>query len=385
MTVESQSSQNSDLNALILAPSGQDGKLAFVVLDNSGIKSEIIPSFETLFERMNRPCGCLLLAEEAITEQALKLLTLRLSEQETWSDLPIILLSSDGKNFEHSRRLIELFGNTANITLLERPFSVITLVSTVKVALRARQKQFQVRELLQTMKRTLSIRDEFLSIASHELKTPITTIKLQTQMKNRFIKKGDFSVFTPGKVSEFIELIDKQSTRLSRLVDDMLDVTKIENGKLTIRPDFCDFGMLVAQVIEAFQAEFESKKIQCDYEQGEKLIGFWDKYRIEQVVVNLITNAIKYGNGKPVLLRSFNQNEKAVLIVKDHGIGVSAKDKERIFQRFERAVSGGNISGLGLGLFISRQIVEMHGGILKMESELGHGSTFILELPLSKE
>jgi signal transduction histidine kinase len=385
MNETSENLNTNDLNALILAPFGQDGKLARNVLENAGIKSENLLSLERLAERLKFSAGCLLIAEEAITENALRLLTLRLSEQEAWSDLPIILLSSENKKFEHTRKIVEHFGNVANITLLERPFSVITLVTMTKVALRARQKQFQVRDLLTKMNHTLSIRDEFLSIASHELKTPITTIRLQTQMKTRLIKRGDLSSLTPERTTKFIEIIDKQSQRISRLVDDMLDITRIENGRLTIKPDLFDLNSVVAQVLEAFQGEFESKKITVEFHEDGQLMGYWDQYRIEQVVVNLITNAIKYGSSRPVSLKTFRENEMAVLTVKDQGLGISPQDKERIFDRFERAVSGGNISGLGLGLFISRQIVELHDGALTVISEPDNGSEFKLELPLQKE
>jgi len=379
--------QNSDIyemSALVLAPSGQDGKLAQSVLENAEIKSENISTVEKLYERLDLPCGCLLIAEEAISAKVLDRLTKKLSEQEPWSDLPIILLSSNSKKFDHTRKIVEHFGSLANITLLERPFSVITLITMTKVALRSRHKQYQVRDLLQEMNRTLRIRDEFISIASHELKTPITTISLQTQMKKRFMKKSDYG-FNQDKVKDFIDLIDKQSNRISRLVDDMLDVSRIENGKLSIKPELCDLNSIISQVLEGFRAEVDSGRIEVSLEENQKLLGYWDKFRIEQVIVNLISNAIKYGNGNPVLLSSLIDDNKVVLQVKDQGMGISEEDLERIFQRFERAVSGGNISGLGLGLFISRQIVELHEGTLSVQSTIGQGSVFKLELPLAKE
>jgi signal transduction histidine kinase len=368
-------------HVLIVAPLGKDATLAGKVLNSAGIQTEIFESFESLAERLKKPSGLLLIAEEAITPFALQLISETLANQETWSDLPIILLTSENRRFNHTKKIVEHFGNVANISLLERPFSVMTLITMVKVAIRARLKQYEVQRLLHSQQKALKIRDEFLSIASHELKTPITTIRLQTQMKQRLIKKNDESIFTPVKVKEFVRVMDKQTSRISRLVDDMLDVTRIENGKLSLQTELCDLNQIVEQTVDSFVSEKEELDHLFTIDSDKELFGYWDKYRIEQVVINLLTNAVKYGNGYPVDIIVRGDSDHATLMVKDHGIGISEKDLERVFERFERAVDGGKISGLGLGLFISKQIVQMHGGELTVISSLGEGSTFTMKLP----
>jgi signal transduction histidine kinase len=200
-------------------------------------------------------------------------------------------------------------------------------------------------------------------------------------MKQRLIKKNDESIFTPVKVKEFVRVMDKQTSRISRLVDDMLDVTRIENGKLSLQTELCDLNQIVEQTVDSFVSEKEELDHLFTIDSDKELFGYWDKYRIEQVVINLLTNAVKYGNGYPVDIIVRGDSDHATLMVKDHGIGISEKDLERVFERFERAVDGGKISGLGLGLFISKQIVQMHGGELTVISSLGEGSTFTMKLP----
>jgi signal transduction histidine kinase len=366
---------------LIVAPHGQDAILAAKVLASADIVSEIIHSFEELAVRLTEPAGLLLIAEEAITPFALELISSTLAKQETWSDLPIILLTQENRRFNRTKKIVEHFGNVANISLLERPFSIMTLITMVKVAIRARIKQYHVRALLDSQQKALNIRDEFLSIASHELKTPITTIKLQTQMKRRRINKNDLSIYSPPKVNEFIDVIDLQTTRIARLVDDMLDITRIDNGKLSIRTEHCNLGQIVKDILAAFTAEVKIAKSQITYDIKDSITGFWDRYRIEQVIINLLTNAMKYGDAKPIHVKVYQEEDRAIFQVTDQGIGIPKLDIHRIFERFERAVSGGNISGLGLGLYISKEIINRHGGELSVESILGQGSTFKVMLP----
>lgn len=239
-----------------------------------------------------------------------------------------------------------------------------------KVQKRTKELQFAVKS-----------RDEFLSLASHELKTPLTTFKLQTQIRKKNLEKHGITYFTPEKISKIILDDERQIDRLTRLVDDMLDITRLNVGKLSLRKEACNLTELTKDVIDRFMPQFEASKTEVSFE-AEEVTGFWDPYRMDQVVTNLVTNALKYGPGKPVVIRIKKTSGKAHLEVQDRGQGIDPKDHERIFQQFERAINANEVSGLGLGLFIVKQIVNTHGGNIWVESSIGEGSVFKVELPL---
>lgn len=255
---------------------------------------------------------------------------------------------------------------------------------TPKTMLGAVQDITDQRRSEDQLKEAVRSRDEFLSIASHELKTPLTSLKLQTQMRGRNLDKGNLNVFTPDRLRKMTDADSKQIDRLSRLIDDMLDISRISTGKLAIQRERFDLCTLAADVLEHYRPQFQATNSPVTLICDAPVVGEWDRFRIEQVITNLFTNAIRYGAGKPVEVSVGSVDFRAVISVKDQGIGVAKEHQSRIFERFERAVSASEISGLGLGLYIARQIVEMHDGTIRVESELGKGATFIVELPLAK-
>lgn len=237
-------------------------------------------------------------------------------------------------------------------------------------------------EIRKALNEAIRARDEFLSIASHELKTPLTSLKLQTQMRERKLKKRDYEYFSMENLERIISIDAKQIDRIARLVDDMLDISRISSGKMLIQKEEFDICNLVRDMGGRFSAHVEAVGAQLNIECHQSVIGNWDRFRIEQVVTNLLTNALRYGDRKPICIQVVDKGDKVQLIVRDHGIGVAKENHERIFQRFERAISPSEISGLGLGLYIVKKIVEMHDGTIWVESELGQGATFIVELPI---
>lgn len=249
----------------------------------------------------------------------------------------------------------------------------------------ARMAEQEKEKLLQKEKEHVAARDDFLSIASHELKTPLTSLKLQSQVVMRSIAKNDQTIFTPEKVTNLVKQIDTQTTRLTRLVDDMLDISRIRTGRLKIEKETVDLTELILDVTERLKPQFLQVTGETPVlEIQENIKGSWDRFRIEQVLTNLLTNAIRYGNNKTVTIKTAVENNHARICVIDHGIGIAKENIDKIFQRFERAgMSASEISGLGLGLFITSQIIRAHGGTIHVESDLGKGSTFIVELPLS--
>jgi PAS domain S-box-containing protein len=230
------------------------------------------------------------------------------------------------------------------------------------------------------LRESVAVRDEFLSIASHELRTPITPLKLQVQQFWRMIEKG--TALDAERLKKFINMWNKQLDRLSSLIDDLLDVSRITGGRLSMHVEEVDLTQLISEIIERYQEQATRCNCELIASLPSKLTGTLDRTRIEQVLINLITNALKYAAGKPIYISLSTRDKKAFLSVKDEGSGISGVEQGRIFERFERGGASDSVGGLGLGLYISRKIIEAHGGAIRVESELGKGANFIVELPL---
>lgn len=368
------------LHALVLAPTGQDARLIGGALAREKIESRIVRNVPELCREATDGAGVLLIAEEGLNQEGVSLINEMLAAQAPWSDLPLVVMTSSGESTLASLRILRAFSPSGNVTLLERPFRSLTLVSVVQVALRARRRQYQVRELLEAQKRATSIRDEFISIASHELKTPLTAMKLQSQIARYRAKDGNLAM-SPERITKFVDLTSTQVDRLTRLVEDMLDVSRISAQKLLLEKSSFDLAVLAAEVLDRFQPQLEAAGCEAKLSAPSAVTGEWDRYRVEQILCNLLTNAIRYAAGKPVEVEVASKEGTALVRVRDHGPGVAPENLEKIFLRFERAVASSHISGLGLGLYICRQIAEAHGGTIALQSRLGHGSAFTLRLP----
>lgn len=245
----------------------------------------------------------------------------------------------------------------------------------------------ELRETDTKLRTALTVRDEFLLVASHELKTPLTALHLNTQLFERLIVRNNQGAFDPGRISGYVNQTLRQLNRLNRLVDDMLDISRIETGRLTIKKETTDLAELIKELKvrldELFIAQ-TGKEIKLSVEGSH--VGDWDRTRIEQVLSNLLTNAIRYGGKKPIEMTLTRSGTTAEVRVIDHGVGVPKDMREKVFERFERGiVSANDVSGLGLGLYIARQIVLSHGGEIRNEETPGGGSTFIVSLPDSLE
>lgn len=281
-----------------------------------------------------------------------------------WPDGTVHWVHGRGKPFFNEKgELIRVVGTSINIDKKVRDEEAL------KDALLAAQKAIRAR-------------DEFLSIASHELKTPLTSLRLQTQMtKKNLLLKGETVALAPERMLRLVHTADRQVDRLSQLVDDMLDISRISTGKLYLRTESVDLGKLSEDVIERMSALFQDVGCSVNLKVEGSGIGNWDRDRLEQVLTNLLTNACRYGGGTPVEVTVTHGPDAAILSVRDHGRGIAKEDQQRIFGRYERAVSLDDASGLGLGLFIVSEILERHGGSISVTSELGAGATFEVKLP----
>jgi PAS domain S-box-containing protein len=224
----------------------------------------------------------------------------------------------------------------------------------------------------------LSTRDEFLSIASHELKTPLTSLKLQLQLAMRNREK-----LTPQALSSAFDMCLRQTNSLVELVDALLDVSRIQTGTLTLSLENVALAGLVQETLERFTQQFAAAKMKVTLDLQNDILGYWDRRRLEQVITNLLSNAIKYAPRSQLTVTAKTSEGFAEFSVQDTGPGIEKENQAEIFERFDRGGREGNMGGLGLGLFIVRQITEAHDGSVSLESEPGRGSAFRIRLPLT--
>jgi signal transduction histidine kinase len=235
------------------------------------------------------------------------------------------------------------------------------------------------------LRSALHVRDEFLSVASHELRTPITTLSLQTDSALKGLgtpREGTHD----DKILRRLSTIRRQITRLEQLVDALLDVSRLIEGRLHLRPEEVDLGALATDTVESLSESATRAGSPINLHCATGVVGRWDRLRIGQVITNLISNAIKFGGGRPIDVEVTEEVDatgaaEAGLRVRDTGIGIAPEQRTRIFERFERASPERHYPGLGLGLWIAKQIVDASHGTIQVDSEVGAGSTFIVRLP----
>lgn len=270
-------------------------------------------------------------------------------------------------------------GHKVDVEIRAREFEHGGKTSRLVTVLDLTDRKRVEREKFETaaMAENVRLRDEFISMASHELKTPLTSLSLQTQMIERDLRRNGGAGYTPTRLGEMAALYSRQIKRLTELVETMLDVSRISIGKLSLATRGGDLAALAREVLN--HPQYARCSISAEIEASVPVEV--DPARIEQVLTNLLNNAVKYGNEKPILVRVFSDRGEGCFEIEDQGLGIAEEFLPKIFDRFERAVSPRSIAGLGLGLYISRQIIEAHGGKIHVRSQLGKGSTFTVRLP----
>ncbi|MFG6466906.1 hybrid sensor histidine kinase/response regulator [Roseateles sp. BYS87W] len=230
------------------------------------------------------------------------------------------------------------------------------------------------------LQRALRMRDEFMSLVSHELRTPLGVMTLDHSARRDRLARGDLAHFTPERLQAMAARDARQLRSMTRLIDDMLDTSRIQHGRLSIAPRPTDLGELARHVADDLAGLFGT--VPLDVQATDGVAGCWDDARIAQVLANLLANALRHGQGRPVAVQvSWAADGRARLAVQDQGEGVPAADQQRIFEAFERGAASG--PGLGLGLFISRHFVHAHGGEIRLHSTAGQGACFEVLLPTS--
>lgn len=225
------------------------------------------------------------------------------------------------------------------------------------------------------------ISSSFISIASHELKTPITGLKLQAEMAKRLIEKLGPEALTPDRVKKIINNFYTDIDRLKRLVDDILDISRIDSGKLSMKFETINVDDFMAEVIERMGFNFPKFNQMVNAKTATPVLAHWDPLRIEQVITNLISNAFRYGDNSEITLVTYIENENIIISVTDKGPGITLANQKLLFERFKGDLDNRESSGLGLGLFIANEIIKSHGGQLELISGPGKGSTFTVKLP----
>jgi signal transduction histidine kinase len=231
----------------------------------------------------------------------------------------------------------------------------------------------------QAAKTAIRSRDDFLSVAGHELRTPLATVVLQLEGLKRALANGTLA---PQQAAARVERTLEQTHRLAMLVDDLLDVTRVTSGRLTLERTSLDLAQLVCGIGERFADEAVRAGTTITVTTSGPCLGVWDERRLDQVISNLVSNAFKYGEGSPVDLSCELLDDKVRVLVVDRGMGISPAHANRIFDRFER-VAPDRAHGLGLGLWIAREIVSAHGGTISVVSDVNQGATFTVDLPIA--
>jgi signal transduction histidine kinase len=270
---------------------------------------------------------------------------------------------------ENERKIAEFIGTLAGAALENAEgFSRLERLSEER------------RKLHLEAEKAIRHRDEFLSIASHELRTPLTSLKLQSQLIHRQAKENGISNVPTERMVKFLDLTQKQIGRLNHLIEDLLDVSRLNVGRFVLNAEVSEVGQIVRDILARFHEDLKAAGCEVRIQTTARVYAKIDPFRYEQVVINLITNAIKYARGSALEVSLEPRNRKICLTVRDFGPGIRIEDQTRIFRRFERA-TGSSSNGLGLGLFIASEIMKAHGGSIRVDSAPGKGSTFVVELP----
>lgn len=321
---------------------------------------------------------------------------------EKTKSIPIVFVSAAGREMNYAFKGYE----SGAVDFLHKPLDIHAVKSKVNVFVDLYRQRKEVRQQVEALEHSrreqevllaqlqvtqvelehaVRMRDDFMSIVSHEVRTPLNGLILETQLRKMHLARDNAAAFTLDKMKAMVERDERQIQSLIRLIEDMLDVSRIRTGKLSIRPSEFDLSVAVGNLLESFAAQVSAAQSSVNYRAGQPVIGQWDEFRIEQVVSNLLTNALRYGAKKPIDVSVYVQGDQAVIEVSDQGIGISEENQQRIFHQFERVAGSHVVTGLGLGLFISEQIVAAHHGQITVHSALGEGAKFRVCLPLEQK
>jgi signal transduction histidine kinase/ActR/RegA family two-component response regulator len=361
---------------LIVAPIGRDAELMCTHLESSGLECEAFESVDEVCASLKEGAGALLLTEEALLPDVTPRLAQALDCQPPWSDVPIIILA--GEPFDRPTRTFGDLGRRTNVTLIDRPVRIKSLVSATQSALRARERQYQIRDLMEALEDRVHERDRFLAILGHELRNPLGAILLASQMKD-----------DDGKLDgDHAELIERQSRHLTRIVNDLLDLSRLVSGKIVLKRQIIDLSNAVRQSMETVRAAATRHKVSVEIKPTTTPLPVdVDPVRMDQIISNVLTNAIKYTpEGGHVVVTLEQEGDQAVVRVTDDGVGIAPDRIGTIFELFAQAENaiGRAQGGMGIGLALVRNLLHLHGGSITAKSDgIGKGSEFAVRFPIA--
>lgn len=378
-----------DERILVLAPTADDAALTAQILTGRGLAAVVVADTAALAREMEAGASVVLIASEAFPEPDGSPLRQALDRQEPWSEMPIVLFGGDLA--EAASGATEVLGTRAQIILLERPLAIATFLTAIDAALRSRRRQYEVKRLLEALAESAAevaraheaatrAKDEFLATLAHELRSPMTAIRGWIQL----LKEGALSA---EEASDALSMIDSSTRVQARLVEDLMDVSRIMAGKVMIEPSNIQLAPVIESVVATFRPAAALKGIALTAAVSTEPLAVWaDATRLQQIGWNLISNAIKFTpRGGSVHVSLARENDDAVFGVRDTGEGISTDLLPHVFERYRQEEGDAKKShhGLGLGLAIVRHLVESHGGTIRAFSEgTGTGAEFIVTLPL---
>jgi signal transduction histidine kinase/ActR/RegA family two-component response regulator len=364
---------------LIVAPIGRDAELMCSHLQAAGLDCTVCTDLDSACLEFAEGAGALIVTEEALQAEQTFRLVKALDQQPPWSDVPIIVLAGE-PSFEMKQRSFGPLSTRTNVTFIDRPVRIKSLVSAAQSALHARERQYQIRDLMEKLEARVHERDRFLAILGHELRNPLGAILLAAQMKD-----------DDGKLDgDHAALIERQSKHLTRLVNDLLDLSRVVSGKIVLKQQTLDLSSVVRQALEILHnsAARQNVAVEVRFADGALPVHV-DPVRADQIVSNVLSNAIKYTPaGGRVIVTLDSDGIDAIVRVKDDGVGIDPTRIDTIFELFAQAENaiGRAQGGMGIGLALVRNLLQLHGGSISVSSDgIGHGSEFVVRFPLADQ
>lgn len=313
---------------------------------------------------------------------------------------PIVFVTAAGKESDYAFKGYE----TGAVDFLYKPLDVHAVQCKVNVFVELYRQRKETRRQVQALEKSqkeqaalleqlqitqhelqkaVHMRDDFMSVVAHELLTPLNTLFLETQQRKMELDRDNTALFDKTGLAQMFSRDQQQIQSMVSLIDDILDVSRIQHNRLSVRPRPTELSSLVKRAVGQLSGQAAAAGVPVAVHADQAIQGCWDEFRIQQVIINLLTNALRYGDGKPVSISLVPVPDGARIDVCDQGKGIPAGDQQRIFEQFERGADHISPDGFGLGLYISRQLVEAHGGRIELASGAGKGSVFSVTLPLA--
>jgi signal transduction histidine kinase/CheY-like chemotaxis protein len=375
-----------ELRVLVCAPIGRDAALTAELLTHAGIACEACRSMSDLCERLAEGAGAVVLTEEALVDNAIDAFAALLAAQAAWSDISVLLFAG-GPRSEASLRTLRKLEVLRNVTLLDRPLRTEAVISAVRAALRGRQRQYELRDVLTALHKARAdaehasrVKDEFLATVSHELRTPLNAIMGWVSMLRQ-------ARFEPERATKVLEIVERNAKAQAQLIADILDISRMITGRVKLNLGPVPLACVVQDALDTVRPGAFSRGIEIHTDISDGVVVHGDAERLQQVFWNVLSNACKFTSpGGRIDVALKDEGEVAVLRVSDTGVGIAPEFLPYVFDRFRQADQTFTRAhgGLGLGLAIVKHLVEMHGGEVHARSDgPGMGATFDIRLPVA--